>query len=100
MGMIRARRIGVAPTLDFEVAAGISGDRIGTVQQQNNVGGVELLVDDLGAIAAGKNLLWGNRGNTATIKIVDPRTGEPLSNSPDLAHAYYWAPFILIGNGL
>lgn len=57
MGMIRARRIGVAPALDFEVVRGVSGDRIGTDQQQNNIGGVELLVDDLGAIAAGKNVL-------------------------------------------
>ena len=52
MGMTRARRIGAAPALDFEVVAGVSGDRIRTVQQQNDGGGVELLLDDLGAIAA------------------------------------------------
>jgi CHAT domain-containing protein len=51
-------------------------------------------------ITSDTSVLAGERGNTATIEIVDQRTGEPLSNSPDLAHPYYWAPFILIGNGL
>ena len=51
-------------------------------------------------ITSDESVLAGDRGNTATIEIVDPRTGERLSNSPDLAHPYYWAPFILIGNGL
>ena len=51
-------------------------------------------------ITSDESVLAGERGNTATIEIVDQRTGEPLSNSPDLAHPYYWAPFILIGNGL
>ncbi len=51
-------------------------------------------------ITSDTSVLGGDRGNTATIEIVDPRTGELLSNSPDLAHPYYWAPFILIGNGL
>ncbi|MBF2090290.1 MAG: tetratricopeptide repeat protein [Synechococcales cyanobacterium K44_A2020_017] len=45
-------------------------------------------------------VLAGDRGNPATIEIVDSRTGQPLSQSADLAHPYYWAPFILIGNGL
>ncbi|WP_287280478.1 CHAT domain-containing protein [Okeania sp. SIO2G5] len=32
--------------------------------------------------------------------IIDPRTAQLLSDSSDLSHPYYWAPFILIGNGL
>ena len=44
-------------------------------------------------------VLEGDRGN-ATIEIIDTRTGQPLERSTDLAHPYYWAPFILIGNGL
>jgi CHAT domain-containing protein/Flp pilus assembly protein TadD len=32
---------------------------------------------------------------------LDAKTGLPISNSSgDLSHPYYWAPFILIGNGL
>ena len=33
-------------------------------------------------------------------EITDLRTGQPLAQSDDLSHPYYWAPFILIGNGL
>jgi CHAT domain-containing protein len=40
------------------------------------------------------------RGDTANYDITDLRTGQPLAQSTDLAHPYYWAPFILIGNGL
>lgn len=42
--------------------------------------------------------LEGQRG--ADVTITDTRTGQPLFQSDDLAHPYYWAPFILIGNGL
>jgi CHAT domain-containing protein len=49
---------------------------------------------------ADETVLDGNRGNTATITIVDALTGQILSQSNDLFHPYYWAPFILIGNGL
>jgi CHAT domain-containing protein len=32
---------------------------------------------------------------------LDAKTGLPISNSSgNLSHPYYWAPFILIGNGL
>jgi CHAT domain-containing protein/Tfp pilus assembly protein PilF len=31
---------------------------------------------------------------------VEPTTGQPLSQIRNLEHPYYWAPFILIGNGL
>ena len=51
-------------------------------------------------ITSDASVLAGERGNPATIEIVDSRTGQPLAASTDLAHPYYWAPFILIGNGL
>ena len=51
-------------------------------------------------ITSDESVLAGERGNPATIEIVDSRTGQPLAASTDLAHPYYWAPFILIGNGL
>lgn len=51
-------------------------------------------------ITSDESVLEGDRGNPATIEIVDSRTGQPLAASTDLAHPYYWAPFILIGNGL
>lgn len=38
-------------------------------------------------------------GNRSTIQIVSTETGQPLTGN-DLSHPYYWAPFILIGNGL
>ena len=50
-------------------------------------------------ITSDETVLEGDRG-TATIEIIDTRTGQPLERSTDLAHPYYWAPFILIGNGL
>jgi CHAT domain-containing protein len=51
-----------------------------------------LIKDDL-SIITGEN-------RSATIDFVDTITGNPirLQASPD--HPYYWAPFILIGNGL
>ena len=36
----------------------------------------------------------------ATVRPVDAQSGVPVDNSSDLSHPYYWAPFILIGNGL
>ena len=35
-----------------------------------------------------------------TIQVVDATTGEPLALKGRSDHPYYWAPFILIGNGL
>ncbi|MGB3494647.1 MAG: CHAT domain-containing protein [Elainellaceae cyanobacterium] len=49
-------------------------------------------------ITSDETVLAGDRG--VTVEITDTRTGQPLSQSNDLAHPYYWAPFILIGNGL
>jgi hypothetical protein len=40
-------------------------------------------------------------GKRADIEIADSRTGQPRTVSVEtLQHPYYWAPFILIGNGL
>ncbi|MEA5497567.1 tetratricopeptide repeat protein [Limnoraphis robusta Tam1] len=43
-----------------------------------------------------------NRSRTgdATIVLVDDETGLPVDVSNNLSHPYYWAAFILIGNGL
>jgi len=54
---------------------------------------------------AQKALITGNYssvgGKRAEIEIVDSRPGKPRTLSSDrLNHPYYWAPFILIGNGL
>jgi hypothetical protein len=43
--------------LDFEVVAGVVGEGVGADQQQNDVGGVDLLVDGLGEIASVENFL-------------------------------------------
>jgi CHAT domain-containing protein/tetratricopeptide (TPR) repeat protein len=49
-----------------------------------------------------KNLsaVGGSRGEEAWIEVVSTRTGLPPEVSNNLSHPYYWAPFILIGNGL
>ena len=39
-------------------------------------------------------------GERATIDVVDAMTNEPIVVQQDMSHPYYWAPFILIGNGL
>ena len=54
---------------------------------------------------AQKALITGNYstvgGKRSDIDIVDSRTGKPRTVSVDtLNHPYYWAAFILIGNGL
>jgi CHAT domain-containing protein len=36
----------------------------------------------------------------ASISVVSKATGLPPQVSDNLNHPYYWAPFILIGNGL
>jgi CHAT domain-containing protein len=40
------------------------------------------------------------RGDRADFNLVTARTGLPAVVSDNLDHPYYWAPFILIGNGL
>ena len=49
-------------------------------------------------ITSDATVLEGERG--VEVEIIDTRTGQRLSQSSDLSHPYYWAPFILIGNGL
>ena len=49
-------------------------------------------------ITGDETVLEGERG--VEVEITDLRTGRSLSQSDDLSHPYYWAPFILIGNGL
>ncbi|QZZ19734.1 CHAT domain-containing protein [Leptothermofonsia sichuanensis E412] len=54
---------------------------------------------------AQKALITGDyttvEGRRSDVEIVDSRTGKPRTVSVDtLQHPYYWAPFILIGNGL
>ncbi|MFZ1025588.1 MAG: tetratricopeptide repeat protein [Limnoraphis robusta] len=41
-----------------------------------------------------------SRTGDATIILVDSETGLPVDVSNNLSHPYYWAAFILIGNGL
>ncbi len=50
-----------------------------------------LIQDDLSVIAGEPR---------AAIDIVNSETGEPIRLSASADHPYYWAPFILIGNGL
>ncbi len=49
-------------------------------------------------ITGDQTVLEGERG--VEVEIIDARTGEPLAQSGELTHPYYWAPFIVIGNGL
>lgn len=52
---------------------------------------------------AQKALITGNYkavgGTRSDLEIVDARTGQSITHD-GLSHPYYWAPFILIGNGL
>ena len=50
-----------------------------------------LIKDDLSVITG---------ESRASINVVNSETGEPISLSASSDHPYYWAPFILIGNGL
>ena len=54
---------------------------------------IALITKDLSAVG-------GSRGEEAWIEVVSTRTGLPPQVSNHLSHPYYWAPFILIGNGL
>jgi CHAT domain-containing protein len=54
---------------------------------------IALITKDLSAVGV-------PRGQEAWIEVVSTRTGLPPQVSNNLNHPYYWAPFILIGNGL
>jgi CHAT domain-containing protein/Tfp pilus assembly protein PilF len=54
---------------------------------------IALITKDLSTVG-------GSRGEEAWIEVVSTRTGLPPQVSNHLNHPYYWAPFILIGNGL
>jgi CHAT domain-containing protein/tetratricopeptide (TPR) repeat protein len=54
---------------------------------------IALITKDLSTVG-------GSRGEEAWIEVVSTRTGLPPLVSNNLSHPYYWAPFILIGNGL
>ena len=49
------------------------------------------------ALINGPSAAAGNR--RANVEVINTLTGEPFSPGR-LSHPYYWAPFILIGNGL
>ena len=49
-------------------------------------------------ITSNQSVLEGNRG--ADYTITDLRPEQSLVPGGDLSHPYFWAPFILIGNGL
>jgi CHAT domain-containing protein len=42
----------------------------------------------------------GQRSPDGTFIVADVETGLPVNVSNNLNHPYYWASFILIGNGL
>lgn len=55
---------------------------------------IALITNDFSAVG-------GERGGDATFIQRDVKTGLPIEHSnSNLSHPYYWAPFILIGNGL
>lgn len=41
-----------------------------------------------------------DRSDPRGIAVIDVQPSQPSSVSANLSHPYYWAPFILIGNGL
>jgi CHAT domain-containing protein/tetratricopeptide (TPR) repeat protein len=41
-----------------------------------------------------------NETNTRSSVVYNPRQSQPANISRDFSHPYYWAPFVLIGNGL
>ncbi|WP_204150744.1 tetratricopeptide repeat protein [Leptolyngbya sp. CCY15150] len=53
------------------------------------------------ALITGDFTAVGGERGTASIVVLNSATGEAVTtDGSDLSHPYYWAPFILIGNGL
>ncbi|NEP55151.1 MAG: CHAT domain-containing protein, partial [Moorea sp. SIO3C2] len=52
------------------------------------------------ALITGDQTVLENGDRGAELQIINTHTGQPLHQSHGLRHPYYWAPFILIGNGL
>jgi CHAT domain-containing protein/Tfp pilus assembly protein PilF len=51
-------------------------------------------------ITSDASILAEEQGNTGDAESTALSSGQPLNQRNDLTHPYYWAPFILIGNGL
>jgi CHAT domain-containing protein/tetratricopeptide (TPR) repeat protein len=66
------------------------------LQEQNMSKAEALRQAQIALITNNYDAVGGKRG---TIEIISTETGEPITSSR-LSHPYYWAPFILIGNGL
>jgi CHAT domain-containing protein len=66
------------------------------LQEQNMSKAEALRQAQIALITNNYDPVGGKRG---TIEIISTETGEPITSSR-LSHPYYWAPFILIGNGL
>ncbi|MDZ8034428.1 CHAT domain-containing protein [Nostoc sp. DedSLP04] len=52
------------------------------------------------AMITGKNLSIDTQGQRSSVKFTAGTSGQSAPISRNLSHPYYWAPFILIGNGL
>lgn len=66
---------------------------------QNGYSKAEALQRAQQAVIKGDLSLTGeSRG--ASLYVIDTSTGEPIDVKGTISHPYYWAPFILIGNGL
>nr|WP_322711478.1 CHAT domain-containing protein [Nostoc sp. ChiSLP03a]MDZ8212704.1 CHAT domain-containing protein [Nostoc sp. ChiSLP03a] len=52
------------------------------------------------AMITGKNLSSDIQDQRSSVKFTPGTSGQSASISRNLSHPYYWAPFILIGNGL
>jgi CHAT domain-containing protein len=65
---------------------------------QNGYSKAEALQRAQQALIANDLSLVGS--DRASVEFIDTGTGEPITFTGSLSHPYYWAPFILIGNGL
>ncbi|MGB3534461.1 MAG: tetratricopeptide repeat protein [Microcoleaceae cyanobacterium] len=68
--------------------------------QQGNSKTEALQTAQQALIVGNLSSVGGERGPDGTIVLVDTETGLAVNVSDNLNHPYYWASFILIGNGL